>query len=257
MQVVAGNTEREASQTFNATVFDTSYEQDYQGVQGGLDYQSGGTIIGVSFGYGKSDAEFDVTFNNVEMDGYNLAAYVAFQSRGFFFNAIAKADWVNVESTPGGGLLAEFDASSWGLRAAAGYRFRSGNVYFEPSASLSWVNVSIDDYTVASATVVFEDAESFRGSIGLRVGGEFRSGNGTWSPFIGGYIVEEFDGDIANTFTLGQTISITETAPGTWGQAVAGLNYSTGSLEVFIRGEADFGGDREGISGRGGLRIRF
>ena len=45
-------------------------------------------------------------------------------------------------------------------------------------SSLSWVNVDIDDYTVAGATVAFDDIESFRGAVGLRFGGEFRSGNG-------------------------------------------------------------------------------
>src|SRR5205085_3511387 len=78
VQVLGGNIDREATQTFNnagaATVFDTSYEQDYRGVQGGLDWQSGDTIVGVSFGYLKSDADFEVTGNSVEMDGYNVGA---------------------------------------------------------------------------------------------------------------------------------------------------------------------------------------
>ena len=37
------------------------------------------------------------TFNRVELDGYNLGAYAAFNSGSFFFNAIAKVDWVDVE----------------------------------------------------------------------------------------------------------------------------------------------------------------
>ena len=48
------------------------------GVQGGLDFRAAGTIIGISFGVGKSDAAFDVSFNPVELDGHNVADYVAF-----------------------------------------------------------------------------------------------------------------------------------------------------------------------------------
>jgi hypothetical protein len=257
VQGVAGNTDREATNAFGNSVFDTSYQQDYLGVQAGLDYQSGGTILGVSFGYGKSDAEFDVTFNRVEMTGYNLGAYAAFQSGGFFFNAIAKIDWVDVDSTPGAGLLAEFDANVWGLRGTMGYRFNTGNVFIEPSVTLSYVNADIDDYTVGGATVVFDDIESFRGAAGIRIGGEFRSGNGTWSPFVGAFAVEEFSGDNRANFTLGQTIGLAQDAPGTWGELQAGINYSTGRLEIFARGELDFGGEREGLSGRAGVRLLF
>jgi outer membrane autotransporter protein len=191
------------------------------------------------------------------MDGYNLAAYAAFESRGFFFNAIAKVDWIDVDATPGQGILAEFDATAWGLRGTAGYRFHSGNVYFEPSVSLSYVNADIDDYTVVGASVAFDDIESFRGAVGLRVGGEFRSGNGVWSPFVGIYAVDEFSGDNSAVFTLGPSVTLTRDAPGTFGEATAGLNYSTGRLEVFARGELDFGGEREGLSGRAGIRLRF
>ena len=76
----------------------------------------------------------------------------------------------------------------------------------EPSVSLSWVNVDIDDYTSNGATIVFDDISSFRGAAGVRFGGDFRSGNGTFSPFIGIYAVDEFEGDARSTFTLGQTI---------------------------------------------------
>jgi outer membrane autotransporter protein len=192
------------------------------------------------------------------MDGYNVGAYAAFRSRGFFFNAIAKVDWVNVDATPGQNLLARFDATSWGLRGNAGYRFHSGHIYFEPSVSLSWVNVDINDYSVAGAAVSFDDVESFRGAAGLRIGGEFRQANGgVWSPFVGIYAINEFSGDNRANFTIGQTVALEQDAPGTYGEATAGLNYSTGRLEAFVRGELDFGGEREGLSGRAGVRFRF
>jgi hypothetical protein len=262
VQILAGKRERDAAQSFtsggNTSVFDTSYEQDYQGIQGGLDYQSGGAIIGLSFGAGRSEADFETTFNGLKIDGMNLAAYAAFTSGSFFINGLAKVDWANVESFPGAGLSARFDATSWGLRANLGFRFElGGHMFAEPSASLSWVNVDIDDYTVSGATVAFDDITSLRGVAGLRIGGEFPSGSGTFTPFVGLHAIEEFDGDVRNNFTIGTTIGILQDAPGTYGEASAGINYSTGRLEAFIRGELDFGGETEGLSGRAGVRLRF
>jgi hypothetical protein len=260
LQVLAGNTERDATQAFNGgggtTVFDTSYDQDFQGIQAGLDYQSGGAIIGASFGVGRSEVDFDASLNGLDMDGMNAALYAAFNSGNFFVNGLAKVDWIDVDSSPGAGLDTKFDATAWGLRGTMGFRFQSGHAFFEPSASLSWVNVDIDDYVSGGASVSFDDITSFRGQAGLRIGGDFQSGNGTFTPFIGGYVVEEFDGDIRNNFTLGQTIQITDNDPGTFGELVAGLNYHTGRVEAFVRGEYDIG-NRDGLSGRAGVRIRF
>jgi outer membrane autotransporter protein len=192
------------------------------------------------------------------MDGYNVGAYAAFQSNGFFLNAIAKVDWINADATPGAGLRAQFDATAWGLRGNAGYRFHSGHIYFEPAVSLSWVNVDINDYSVAGAAVSFDNVESFRGAAGLRIGGEFRQANGgVWSPFVGIYAVDEFSGNNRATFTLGPSVGLEQDAPGTYGELTAGLNYSTGRLEAFARGEVDFGSERHGISGRAGIRLRF
>jgi hypothetical protein len=261
VQVLAGKVERDATQAFagagGTTAFNTSYDQDFQGIQGGLDYQSGGTILGVSFGVGKSDAEFEQSLNDVSLDGYNFAAYAAFNSGAFFMNAIAKVDWVDVDAMPGAGALTEFDATAWGVRGTAGFRFDMRNVYFEPSVSLSWVNVNIDDYTTNGATVVFDDITSLRGAAGVRFGGNFQSGNGVFSPFVAGYVVEEFDGDLRSNFTLGTTLGLQQDAPGTFGELQAGLNYSTGRLEIFARGEYDIGSDRDGLAGRAGVRLRF
>ena len=150
---------RDTSQSLTSfgttTVFNTSYDQDMWGVQGGLDYQSGGTILGVTFGYEKSNVDFDTSLSALNLHGYNVGAYAAFQSGPFFINAIGKVDWINANSQPAAGASTSFDATSWGLRGNAGLRLQPGHVFFEPGASLSWVDVNIDNYTVAGATVAF------------------------------------------------------------------------------------------------------
>ena len=144
------------------------------------------------------------------------------------------------------------------MRGNAGFHFNFGRAFIEPGVSLSWVGVNIDDYTVAGATVSFDNIHSLRGSAGIRFGGDLDVGTGsTLSPYIGIQAVDEFEGKVRNTFTLGQTIALEQDGPGTFGELSGGMTLRSGSVEAFVRGDVDFGGHRDGLSGRAGVRIRF
>jgi len=262
IQALAGDTEREATQSFTsggaATIFDVSYEQNFQGLQAGFDHQSGPVIFGVNFGIAQSDSQFETSPSTIEMESKNLGAYAAFTSGNFYFNMLAKVDWINLETDPGAGLAARFDAMSYGIRGVAGLRFDFGQFFAEPSVSLSWVTSDIDDYSSGGATISFDSATSLRGTAGLRLGGAFQTrGGGVISPFAGLRLIEEFSGDNANDFFLGTTLNLAEEGPDTHGEASAGLTYRSDSVEAFIRGELDFGEDVEGRTVRAGIRIRF
>jgi hypothetical protein len=260
VQGLTGDVHRDTSQSFtnggNTTVFDTSYHQDFQGLQGGLDYQAGGAIVGVTFGIGKSDARFNTSFDELHIDGTNVGLYAAFNSGAFFFNALGKVDWADVDSHPGAGISTSFNATAWGLRGTAGFHF-GDRLFAEPTVSLSWVNVDIDDYVSSGASVNFDHIHSLRGAAGVRFGARLPAGHGTFTPFIGIQAVDEFKGNVRSNFTLGSTIALEQDAPGTFGELSGGLNFSTGRLEAFVRGEVDFGSERDGLAGRAGLRLRF
>ncbi|HEX8364481.1 MAG TPA: autotransporter domain-containing protein [Allosphingosinicella sp.] len=257
VQILGGERDREASQTFAGTVFDVSYEQDYQGVQGGIDHQTGPVIFGITFGIGRSEAAFETSFDTLEFETMNAGAYAEIGAGSFFANLLAKVDWIDAETDPGPGLATEFDATAIGIRGQAGFRFPFGRMWAEPSVSLTWTDTSIDDFTSGGATVSFEDATSLRGALGLRVGGDLPAGTGTLSPFIGIQGIDEFEGDGRNDFTFGSTLALEQQAPGTYARASAGLTYRTGSIEAFVRGELDFGGETDGRMARAGLRLRF
>ncbi|HYJ29957.1 MAG TPA: autotransporter domain-containing protein [Allosphingosinicella sp.] len=256
-QVVGASREREASQAFGTTIFDISYEQDFRGIQAGLDHQTEGLIFGLTFGLGRSDVEFETSPSTLELETLNAGAYAQIQAGTFFANALVKVDWIDAETVPGPGLETDFDATAIGARLTAGFRFDLGGLWAEPAASLSWVSTDISDYVSGGATLAFDDATSLRGSLGVRVGGDFAAGAGTLSPSLGIHAIEELNGSNRNDFTFGSVLALEQDAPGTFGRATAGLTYSSGSLEAFIRGEMDFGGETEGRGGRLGLRLRF
>ena len=257
IQLHAGSRDRDASQSFAGTGFDVGYERDHEGLQAGLDTQVGtGGVAGLTFGLGRSDASFDASADRIETESVNLGAYFSWSSGGFFADILAKVDWIDAESDAGAGLEADFDATAYGLRTLAGYRFSFGSAWLEPSVGLSWVSVDTDDFTSAGADIEFDDLTSLRGSAGLRIGADIASGDGTFSPFAGIRAIEEFDGESENGFTFGSSLALAEDAPGTWGEASAGFTYTSARIEAFVRGELEFGGF-EGLSGRAGLRLRF
>ncbi|MGZ8335032.1 MAG: beta strand repeat-containing protein [Allosphingosinicella sp.] len=260
-QLYAGEFERSAAQPFavgTPSLFDVSYEQQFLGLQGGADYQFGETIVGITAGFGEADADFVASFNQLQLDSVNLGAYATARFGGFFVNGLIKVDWIDATTEPGGLISAEFDGTAFGARVSAGYRFALGDVYLEPAASLSWVSLELDDYTVGGASVAFDDLTSFRGAAGVRLGWDVTMGTGIASPFLGLYVVDEFNGDGRNDFTLGTvTLNLTQDAPGTWGEVRGGVSFVFGAVEAFMRGELEFDGDVDGIAGRLGARIRF
>jgi outer membrane autotransporter protein len=257
VQLVGAERERVALQTFGTGVFDVSYEQNFEGIQAGFDHQSGPVMFGVSFGVGQSEAQFEASLNTLEMQTRNLGAYVQFQSGSFFLNALAKADWIEAETTPGPGLGSSFDATAIGVRASGGFRFALGGLWAEPAVSLSWTRIDVSDITSGGARITFDDVTSLRGAAGLRVGGEFSVGAGTLAPFVGIHAIQELGEPGGNDFTFGSTLRLDQEDPGTFGQASLGLTYRAGMLEAFVRGEYDFGGNIDGRGARAGVRLRF
>ncbi|HEX8641285.1 MAG TPA: hypothetical protein VF704_09035 [Allosphingosinicella sp.] len=262
-QLWTGEEERGGSQSFTlgaaTTDFDVSFEQEHDGIQGGLDYQGGALLAGVTFGIGSADARFRTSGNGVGIDVRNFGGYVGFDSGIFHATALVKYDWMDVTSNAGPGLAAEFDAHAWGAELDAGARFEFGRLFAEPSVGISWVSGDVADYAVAGADIRFEDAESLRGYAGLRLGGVWDTGDGTFAPFVGARLIDEFDGENRNSFVLGETLGFVDEAPGAHGELSAGLSVFTSNVELFVRGEMLIGnGDEaDGQSARAGVRIRF
>ena len=83
-----------------------------------------------------SNVDFDASLNALNLHSYNAGAYAAFQSGGFYANAIGKVDWITAETQPAASIATSFNATAWGLRGNIGYRASFGSWFFEPGASL-------------------------------------------------------------------------------------------------------------------------
>jgi outer membrane autotransporter protein len=257
LQAWAGEEEARGVRSFNGETFDVSFEQDFQGLQGGLDIRTGPVAIGITGGSGRSDAAFLATGNPVDLKVDNLGAYVHGDSGPLFFNALAKFDWAELEIAPGAGLGASFDADLFGIQANAGVRLDLGNIFAEPSVGLSWVQSEVEAFSSGPATIGPGTGESLRARAGLRMGAELPLGGGALLPFAAVDAFEELAGRNDLDFTLVNTLRLIDEPPGTRVQAAAGASFVSAGFEAFVRGEIDFSGGTDARSARVGARVRF
>lgn len=257
LQGWTGERERSGTQTLaGAGTFDVSFEQEFQGLQGGLDFQSGSAVFGITGGAGRSDAAF-LSGNPVDMKVKNVGLYAQVRAGPLFFNALAKRDWAELEIAPGAGLGAEFDADLFGVQLNTGLRLKLGAVFAEPSVGLSWVQADLDSFDSGPATIDPGDVDSLRARAGLRVGAKLPLGGGALHPFAAVNVYEELGGDNETDFTLGETLRLLDEPAGTRSQGAAGVSFASGGFEAFVRGEMDFSGDADAKAVRAGARLRF
>lgn len=259
------------NKTFN---YDTQYDQDSYGLIGGFDFGRsdssphgrGGWLVGVMGGYINSNQAFKNSTTRVDLEGGLVGAYASYLRAGLFVDAQVAANIGEVAFNAGAsGLTANDTADFWSIGATVdtGYRMPIGSgAFFEPGATLSYVNTSIDDLSIFAHTANFEDADSLRGRLGIRVGGTIVSGGAKFEPFAGLSGWYEFLGDnnawiVSNGFLF----TANDDTSGFIGEVTAGLNiFSLGDSGVsgFVKGNIQFGeNDYQSYGGQLGLRIKW
>jgi outer membrane autotransporter protein len=175
---------------------------------------------------------------------------------------LVKGDWydlkANMHTVP---ALETFSGDTWGAKGEMGFRLGTTHLYLEPLADLAWTTTHLDNanFPTQMTSFTFGNAESFRGSIGARVGGQW----GQILPYVGLYAAQEFDGNNKMTMITsggcpGACMSIEDTKPGAYGRADFGFTTTSwNGLEGFLKGEAEFGSHTEGFTGRLGVRWKW
>lgn len=266
-QGYAGSEGQNQVRSFNLggplTTIDLSYDQEFEGFQFGGDVQSSmgsaKVVFGLTGGISHSDQAFE-SGNSFELHGGNIGAYAGLYAGGFFLNGLVKADRYNATVMSSTAFIREeTQGTTWGAKAEAGYRLNMGGFFIEPLATLAYTDSDLDDLSVPGGTFTFEDNESLRGEAGIRVGGDFAMGSGRIQPFIGVFAVDEMKGQNVTVFNSGPTaFGLQEVEPDTYGKVSAGFNLlQQGRVNLFLRGDAAFGGEAEGGSVRIGARWSF
>ena len=111
--------------------------------------------------------------------------YATYFKGGLFVDNLVKADFLEFDTQGAPGLPGTLDATTWGFRTDAGYRFggfRRGP-FIEPLATIAVAWSEIDNFTLGGNAVKFNDEADVRGRLGLRVAPAMSCGRqSSWSP---------------------------------------------------------------------------
>ncbi len=254
-------TSRNTSQTVTAggtTMTDRAdYNQNTYGFVVGADtgganvFGKGDTLLGgVSAGYVTSDQDFKSSPTTAKYKGAVLGAYATYLTGGFFVDATVKADLLTVDySAPSlSGATASPDVKTFGVELDAGQRFPlSTSTFIEPLASLTYAKTSIDSFSAAGASFDFKDANSFRGSLGLRGGTTaYQSSATRVDVSLTGRVWDEFDGENKVTITSGGgDVVMQDKFDGAFGEVVGSVNVFGlgGGWSGFVNGGVKFKSD--------------
>jgi len=263
MQGYAGGDGFDDTKTFTSgtftTIEDVSVENNFRGFQMGFDTLTGGFLWGLTAGFADQETKF-ADGNSFDIDGFNLGAYAAFVSGPFFLNGLVKGDFYEAEANFGTiPLLEEMDGSSWGAKGEAGFRFGGPGLFLEPMGSIAWSDSELDGFSGAGGTITYGETGSLIAKLGARLGGTFGAGPLVLTPYIGGYRVDERDGENEMTFaTAGDDITLTSPRREAYNQVEFGVTAQTFyGLEGFLKGEANMGDEAEGYTTRLGVRWRW
>src|SRR5690606_16180054 len=248
---------------------------DSFGIIGGVDftpgflpgYGRGGWLLGVMAGYINSNQDFKRSTTDVDIEGALVGGYATYLNGGFFIDAQVAANVGEVEySSFAPGLAAKDDADlrSIGGVIDTGYRFpiSPSGAFIEPGATLAYVNSNIDDLRIFGTKVDFEDGDSLRGRLGVRLGLSSLWGGYKVEPFIGASAWYEFLGenDVAVN-SEGIILRAEDDVSGWIGEVTGGVNIleiSSAGVSGVAKGNYQFGeDDYQSFTGQIGVRFQW
>ena len=249
------------------------YGLETGGVTAGLEYDSGGFLVGGAVNLSQSTAEIGGS-GEAKANARQAGAYAAWSGGGAFVQAhagIGRIDYKirrqavidDISATPDG------DTVNAGLRL--GYLMGFGGLRIGPVAGLHYARVEIDDYVesgdpVLTNSVSGQKATTLLGEAGVEARGSFDYGGAAMQPFLSATLEREFEGD-ARTIRYAGTASPTivnswqlpDRPNDTYGRLTGGVSIGvTGALAVQVLGSATLerdGGDDK--SGSVALRLGF
>jgi len=210
-----------------------------------------------------SNVDFSAVPTSAEYQGVMLGLYATYLTKeGFFLDGQFKANLMDVDMViPTLGFVqSDINVENYGFSLDAGYRV-GGHLFVEPLATLMYVDTQIDDLAIAGSTVTFDGGSSFRGSLGLRMGGKT---NEVDSQFIELSVIsrvwDEFSNDNDVTITTGgSSLTLSEKELEMFGEVGGSLNVidlATG-WSGFLNGGLKFNDAYSSANVTGGIRFQW
>jgi len=251
--------------------YNLNRDLDVANFEGGIDFGKKGVwaegdalVFGLLGGVVLGSLDYDQLVRQFDIEGGEIGGYATYLSGGLFVDTLVKVDFLEFETNGAPGMPGSLDATAWGVRTDAGYRFggfRRGP-FIEPLATLAVAWSEIDDFSFAGNSVKFDDEANVRGRLGLRVGTNREVWSGiVMEPFVIGSVWSNLSGENTVTVTsLGTKFGpFTDQPDDLWGVASAGVNFFSpgANTSLFAKVDVTLGDEVEGVSAKGGMRYNW
>lgn len=265
---LSGNTatfDRDASQT------SLGYDLDTSGVTGGVEYSSGGAVLGVAGNWARGKARFSTASGEAEADGWQVGAYGGIARGGAFAQAQVGYGWLDYRTERDGvidTISGDTEGTLLSAGAQAGFLVPFGALRVGPVAGVTYARAEIDGFREAGdpvLTLALEDqeVESLVGSLGIEARGDFDIGGLAVRPYAAAAVEQEFEEDgriIRFGPTAAPEIVNRWAVPGagdeTRGRITAGADLALGrALSLQVNASTTIGSDAANAAGFLGLRL--
>ena len=260
-----GAQNRSATFTTMIDTYDGSYRQTALGLLGGIDtavdVEGEGTLLaGFLAGYMSSGLNFATEGTTGTMQGGSVGGYLTYLNGGLFVDLLVKADFVSLAYTSGGST-ANTSGRAIGAIADIGYRVDSGQMFFEPLATLAYVNTTTGGFELLGTNIVFPNGNNLLARAGIRIGG---NGLSTATERVETYVTASvwndfLNGSAATIESGGDEVTVANLGSGLYFEVGAGLEIASlvNGVSGFLRGDVQFSETLNGGTGRAGVRVNW
>jgi autotransporter family porin len=252
------------------STFGIGYRESVYGLQGGIGLVDRvlprGDLLrfGITFGFGTSDgsaelrsAQSDIRVSGTSVGGFATWFADATSKQGAYADLTVQHSWLNFFLDIPVSSIASYSGTSWGGKIETGYRIPFGQWTIEPQVLLTYLQIHADgfigrDQLIAESNTV----DSLLGRARTRLIGLTTLGNG-WllEPHVEFGVLSRLAGDQA-VFVGG--FPLATNMPTTVAEVGAGGTLAVSTMTtLFADTDVQFGRKYAGLSGRGGLKVRW
>jgi outer membrane autotransporter protein len=276
VRVVSEETDRDFTPTVtthgNTFTYDRSYSLATRAIIAGYDLRAGDDhVFGVHGGFMSTKLEHDDSESRDETKIPSLSSVTFgtyggwWHDSGLTLDGTLNVNLLDIEHNVRDGLEdTRSNVFSVGVRAEAGWRVPlSDAFYVQPLATASYVTADIENLNLRDYDARFEDSNSARAALGVRLGGDMalNSGKvGKLAYWLTARAWEEYaDEGRVEFLTDGDPLVIEDDISGTFEEVSLGVEATNpeGNLSAYFSTGATFGDDADNYNVSVGARMRW
>jgi len=230
-----------------------AWNDSLSGIQLGVEASEANWQLG--FSVGKSQLRVDQgASDNSRFKNVNAGLYASYINDGWFANAMLFGSKMDVTSNWNSiGLTDEGDATALSFNLELGKRFTLATVWFEPAASLTWLDVNLPEQDGKYGDIQWQNGVTAASELSLRMG----TTNGfllqSLRPYMDMSLTQIFADDNTVYVINNELINVSSDKDMTYADLNAGMTYSTTDFDVTFSISSRFGdldGTGLGFNGR-------